>query len=78
MDNRINILKGDRVVEQGCKCQKHNGRYNVDLMVPDWLWKKIATDPNSMYCGSCIMQMIEDYYQSLGEFSYFVLLGKEA
>lgn len=52
---------------KNCRCQNCGNLYNVDLLVPDELWKRISPNPVEGYkgggllCGMCIMQRIEAF-----------------
>ncbi len=48
-----------------CICQQCNLPYNIDLVIPDELWKEISPQPikgfkgGGLLCPSCIIKKIE-------------------
>lgn len=48
--------------EHGCICHSCGDPYEVDVLVPDPVWRDVyraANDGSGLLCGSCIMQRIE-------------------
>ncbi len=47
-----------------CICQSCGNDYEVDIMIPNYLWEKIKPLGNSigagLLCGACIMDRIEE------------------
>lgn len=44
------------------KCDKCSKPYNVELSIPDFIWKEINTEDHVNLCSICIMTGIEDIF----------------
>jgi hypothetical protein len=44
-----------------CKCQDCGVSYQVDILIPDELWKELTgkSDGSGLLCGGCIISRIE-------------------
>ena len=56
-------LNIDTAPHNGCRCQKCNKYYTVDINIPDNLWGKISRDKN-LLCPECIIKNIVEYHKN--------------